>query len=66
MTLLCSLGWLYIPNKLGRGNKTVYFVDLGIGEAQMTILQNLPFSLCEPGPEDVAGIGNYYVQVLTP
>jgi hypothetical protein len=29
----------------------------------MSILQNLPFSLCEPGPEDVDGIGNYYLQI---
>lgn len=32
----------------------------------MTILQNLPFSLCEPGPEDVDGIGNFCLQVLAP
>jgi hypothetical protein len=32
----------------------------------MSILQNLPFSLCEPGPEDVNGIGNYYLQILAP
>ncbi|KAH8655486.1 hypothetical protein BX600DRAFT_69257 [Xylariales sp. PMI_506] len=32
----------------------------------MSILQNLPFSLCESGPEHVDGIGNYYLQVLTP
>jgi hypothetical protein len=32
----------------------------------MSILQNLPLSLCEPGPEDIDGIGNYYLQVLAP
>jgi hypothetical protein len=30
----------------------------------MLILQNLPSSLCEPGPEEVDGIGNFYLQVL--
>ncbi|KAK3313643.1 Metallo-dependent phosphatase-like protein [Apodospora peruviana] len=34
--------------------------------AQMAILQNLPFSLCGPGPEHVDGIGNFYLQVLAP
>lgn len=37
-----------------------------IGEEQMSILQNLPFSLCRPGPTNVDGIGNYYLQVLAP
>jgi hypothetical protein len=32
----------------------------------MSILQNLPFSLCEPGPEEVDGIGNFYLRVLAP
>lgn len=32
----------------------------------MSILQKLPFSLCEPGPEQVDGIGNFYLQVLAP
>ncbi|TQS32124.1 hypothetical protein Golomagni_07570 [Golovinomyces magnicellulatus] len=31
---------------------------------QMSILQSLPFSLSQPGPEDVDGIGNYYLQIL--
>jgi len=31
---------------------------------QMSILQDLPFSLCESGPEEVDGIGNFYLQVL--
>lgn len=30
----------------------------------MSLLQDLPFSLCQPGPEDVDGIGNYYLSVL--
>jgi len=32
----------------------------------MSILQNLPCSLCEPGPEQVDGIGNFYLHVLGP
>jgi hypothetical protein len=32
----------------------------------MSILQNLPFSLCESGPEEIDGIGNFYLQVLAP
>ena len=40
--------------------------DLIIGTAQMSILQNLPYSLCEPGPEQVDGIGNFHLQVLAP
>ena len=32
----------------------------------MSILQNLPFSLCESGPEKIEGIGNFYLQVLAP
>lgn len=40
--------------------------DYTIGRAQMSILQSLPFSLCESGPEQVDGIGNFYLQVLAP
>lgn len=32
----------------------------------MSILQDLPFSLCEPGLKHVDGIGNFYLQVLGP
>ncbi|KAI0382225.1 Metallo-dependent phosphatase-like protein [Hypomontagnella monticulosa] len=32
---------------------------------QMSILQDLPFSLCEPGPEQIDGIGNYYHEVFS-
>ncbi len=32
----------------------------------MSILQDLPYSLCEQGPEDVDGVGNFYLQVLAP
>lgn len=32
----------------------------------MSIYQHLPYSHCEPGPEDVDGIGNFYLQVLAP
>ncbi|PQE02883.1 Phosphatase DCR2 protein [Rutstroemia sp. NJR-2017a BVV2] len=34
--------------------------------AQMSILQNLPFNLSEPGPEQIDGTGNFYLQVLAP
>lgn len=30
----------------------------------MSILQDLPYSLCQPGPENVDGIGNYYLTIL--
>ncbi|KAF2648855.1 Metallo-dependent phosphatase [Lophiostoma macrostomum CBS 122681] len=33
---------------------------------QMSILQNLPFNFCEPGPEYIDGIGNFYLQILAP
>lgn len=32
--------------------------------AQMSLLQDLPFSLCQPGPEEVDGVGNYYLQIF--
>ena len=32
----------------------------------MSILQSLPFSLCEPGPEEVDGVGNFCLQILAP
>lgn len=34
------------------------------GTAQMSLLQDLPFSLCQSGPEEVEGVGNYYLQVF--
>lgn len=34
--------------------------------AQMSLLDTLPFSVSQPGPEDVEGIGNYIVEVLAP
>ncbi|KAL1884078.1 hypothetical protein Daus18300_000188 [Diaporthe australafricana] len=33
---------------------------------QMALLSSLPFSLCQPGPENVDGVGNYFLQVLSP
>ncbi|TLS20810.1 uncharacterized protein PpBr36_10990 [Pyricularia pennisetigena] len=33
---------------------------------QMRILESLPYSLCEPGPDLVTGIGNFYLEVLAP
>lgn len=32
----------------------------------MSILQDMPLSLCESGPAQVDGIGNFYLQVLAP
>jgi hypothetical protein len=32
----------------------------------MSILQDLPFSLCQSGPEQVDGVGNYYLEILAP
>lgn len=32
--------------------------------SQMSILESLPYSLSRAGPDDVAGVGNYYVEVL--
>ncbi|KAK5123324.1 hypothetical protein LTR85_002755 [Meristemomyces frigidus] len=32
--------------------------------AQMSLIQTLPFSLSHPGPEQVDGVGNHYVEVL--
>ena len=48
--------------KLHLGNDScAFFADWIIGAAQMSILENLPFSLCESGPEQVDGIGNFYL-----
>ena len=33
---------------------------------QMALLQTLPYSLSHPGPEDVDGVGNYYIEILAP
>lgn len=30
----------------------------------MSLLQSLPFSLCQSGPEEVDGVGNHYLQIL--
>ncbi|KAI0130132.1 Metallo-dependent phosphatase-like protein [Xylariales sp. AK1849] len=34
------------------------------GMEQMSLLEDLPFSLCQSGPEQVDGVGNYYLQVF--
>ncbi|KAL9094526.1 MAG: hypothetical protein Q9165_003085 [Trypethelium subeluteriae] len=34
--------------------------------AQMDILQSLPYSLSEAGPNTIDGVGNYFVEVLAP
>lgn len=31
---------------------------------QMQIIESLPYSLSEAGPEEISGVGNYYVEVL--
>jgi hypothetical protein len=36
------------------------------GKEQMSLYQDLPFSLCQSGPKQVDGVGNYYLQILTP
>lgn len=36
------------------------------GMAQMALYQDLPFSLCQSGPERVDGVGNYYLQIFSP
>lgn len=30
----------------------------------MSLIQTLPYSLSAPGPDDIDGIGNYYIEVL--
>lgn len=32
--------------------------------SQMSIVETLPFSLSQPGPQNLPGVGNYYVEVL--
>jgi Calcineurin-like phosphoesterase len=32
--------------------------------AQMELTHSLPYSLSEPGPQDIDGVGNYFVEVL--
>lgn len=32
----------------------------------MSLLSTMPYSLSQPGPEDVEGVGNYVVEVLAP
>src|ERR1700709_63151 len=36
------------------------------GTAQMSLYQDMPFSLCQSGPERVDGVGNYYLQLFAP
>jgi hypothetical protein len=42
------------------------FANYSPGEAQMSILQDLPFNLSEAGPEEVAGVGNFCLQIRAP
>ncbi|PPJ61059.1 hypothetical protein CBER1_07392 [Cercospora berteroae] len=47
----------------------VHALSLGhhiVGEAQMSMLRELPLSLCDPGPEHVDGVGNFHLQILAP
>lgn len=32
--------------------------------AQMQLIESLPYSLSEAGPDDIDGVGNYYIEVL--
>jgi len=32
--------------------------------AQMQIIESLPYSLSKAGPEDIDGVGNYYIEIL--
>jgi len=32
--------------------------------SQMAIVESLPYSLSQPGPADISGVGNYYIEVL--
>ncbi|OJD36941.1 calcineurin-like phosphoesterase [Diplodia corticola] len=34
--------------------------------AQMSLLTTLPYSLSEPGPNTIEGVGNYYVEIMAP
>jgi hypothetical protein len=34
--------------------------------AQMSLIEQLPYSLSRAGPEDLDGVGNYYIEVLAP
>lgn len=34
--------------------------------AQMSLLQTLPFSLSQPGPDHLSGVGNYHLEILAP
>jgi hypothetical protein len=33
-------------------------------EEQMALIESLPYSMSSAGPEDIAGVGNYYIEVL--
>lgn len=33
-------------------------------EAQMALMESLPYSLATAGPADIDGVGNYYVEIL--
>lgn len=33
-------------------------------QAQMQLYESLPYSLCEAGPNQIDGVGNYYVEIL--
>lgn len=32
--------------------------------AQMDLIESLPYSISEAGPEEISGVGNYYVEIL--
>lgn len=35
-------------------------------ENQMALISGLPYSLSQPGPKEISGVGNYYLEVLAP
>ncbi|KAF8266128.1 Metallo-dependent phosphatase-like protein [Lactarius quietus] len=40
--------------------------DSGTRREQLRMMQGLPYSLVEPGPEDIHGVGNYVLKVWSP
>lgn len=66
-TAIFKFAELFIKRKIPYvtifGNHDDEKTTLGRKE-QMEIIEALPYSLSEAGPEDIDGIGNYYVEVL--
>lgn len=47
------------------GNHDSQQTDLGRAE-QMALLEALPYSLSQAGPQEVDGVGNYLLKVFSP